>query len=94
MEKGRRKIKIIVCPRYRALNKRVSGTVTRRAASVRIDGARLERRTKNDLFLFVILYDRIKNKIWLVRYYFKVSLSTILVGQFRLSGPGRRVSRR
>ena len=33
---GSGKIKIVVCPRYRALNKRVSGTVTRRAASVRV----------------------------------------------------------
>ena len=33
---GENKIKNIVCPRYRALNKRVSGTVTKRAASVRV----------------------------------------------------------
>ena len=57
------------------------------------NGARLERKKKNDPFLYVILYDRVKNKIWLVRYYFIVSLGTILVGQFRPSGPVRRVSR-
>ena len=31
-------------------------------------------------FSIVISYDRIKNKIWLVRYYFKVNLGTVLVG--------------
>ena len=35
---GENKIKTIVCPRHRALNKRVSGTVTRRAVSVGVAG--------------------------------------------------------
>ena len=34
----RKKEKNIVCPRHRALNKRVSGTVTRRAVSVCVAG--------------------------------------------------------
>ena len=32
-----------VCPRHQALNKRVSGTVTRRALSVRVAGKRRKR---------------------------------------------------
>ena len=55
-------------------------------------GARLERKKTDDLFLYH-LCDRIKNKIWFVRYYFTVNLSTILVGQFISSGPARQVSR-
>ena len=53
---------------------------------VRLDG-------KNMTCFFVcVMYDLINNKIWPVRYYFIVSLSTILVSQFRSSGPARRVS--
>ena len=58
------------------------------------NGARLERGKNITCSLSCDLCDRIKNKIWRVRYYFTVSSSTILVSQFRSSGPARRVSRK
>ena len=89
--------------RYLALNER-SDTVQLRGALLQYallcragsgrcmlnNGARLEKKKK----ICCDLCDRIKYKIWLVRYYFIVSLGTILVSQFRSSGPARRVSKR
>ena len=53
---------------------------------VRLDGKNMT------CFCVCVMYDRIKNKIWPERYYFIVNIGTILVSQFRSSGPARRVS--
>ena len=54
----------------------------------------LERKFFLTCFSICDLCDRIRNKIWLVRYYLIVSLGTILVSQVRSSGTARRVRRR